>query len=70
MSDKITVYGVKQGIWGADRPAEYLFSNKAAQNDYCSKHNYCDKFTKQIGTASNSPIFDTADECDAFINSL
>ena len=68
------MYGISQKILGKDKPEEYFFSSKAAQEDYFSSHDYCDKFTRQVDVAKlkeqNIPIFDTIGQCNNYIRFL
>jgi len=63
---KITVYGISQKILGKDRPEEYFFSSKVAQNNYYYSHDYCDKFTRKVDIQllkeQDVPLFDTAEQ--------
>lgn len=46
---KITLYGVEQAVWGADRTSKLYFSNREAQLNYLKSHEYCNSIkTKSV----------------------
>lgn len=65
-------YGVNQTILGGGKPATLLFSNPTAQDEYCGKNDYCDKFAQNIDPAKikeqDIVIFDTAEQAERYMS--
>lgn len=40
---KQTIYSVRQGVWGADRPRTLFFATMDAAQDFYREHDYTDR---------------------------
>lgn len=43
MEKLVTVYPVRQAVWGADRPTIKYFRTAKEREEYLASHDYCDK---------------------------
>ena len=66
---KKKVFGIRQGVWGADEPHIIYFDNKEAQQDYYDKHDYCDILKPRI-IEFDEFIFSSLKEYEAFKKEL